>query len=178
MITRLRKALRRMRRDESGSMTAEVVIVVPLLITMLLVTVEAGVLMMRHTMMERAMDIVVRDLRLGRYADPTHNQIRADICANAMVMPRCLTDLMIDMRPINRNTWALPTGPQECVDRALQIEPAVTFIPGGENELVLIRTCAIFEPFFPMSAWGLRLPLDPSGGYQLFSMSTFVNEPR
>jgi hypothetical protein len=64
------------------------------------------------------------------------------------------------------------------VDRATQIEPAVTFIPGGENELVLIRVCAVFDPIFPTTGLGLDLPLDPSGGYQLLAMSTFVNEPR
>lgn len=174
----LSAALRRLLRDERGSMTAEVAIVTPLFIMLVLCVVEAGMLMVRHTMVERAVDMVVRDLRLGRYVNPTHNRLREDICANAVVMPRCMTDLMIDLRPVSRATWALPAGPQPCVDRAMNIEPAVTFIPGGENELVLIRICAVFEPLFPTTGWGLNLPLDPSGGYQLLSMSTFVNEPR
>jgi Flp pilus assembly protein TadG len=178
MIARVYSALRRFRRDEGGSMTAEVAIVTPLFITLLLMAVEAGVLMVRHTMIERALDIVLRDLRLGHYANPTHAQLRADLCANAVVMPNCMTDLMIDMIPVSRTTWALPQGPQPCVDRATQIEPAVTFIPGGENELVLIRVCAVFDPIFPTTGLGLDLPLDPSGGYQLLAMSTFVNEPR
>jgi Flp pilus assembly protein TadG len=178
MIARVCSALRRFRRDEGGSMTAEVAIVTPLFITLLLMAVEAGVLMVRHTMVERALDMVVRDLRLGRYENPTHSKLREDICANTVVMPRCMTDLMIDMRTVSRATWALPQGPQPCVDRTTQIEPAVTFVPGGENELVLIRVCAVFDPIFRSTGWGLDLPLDPSGGYQLLAMSAFVNEPR
>ena len=43
---------------------------------------------------------------------------------------------------------------------------------------MLVRACAVFDPYFPTSAWGLQLPLDASGGYQLVAMSAFVNEPR
>lgn len=172
-----RRLLRRAARED-GSATIEVVLVVPLFITLLLCTVEAGMLMVRHTMVDRALDITVRDLRLGRYTNPTVAQLRQDICSRTVVMPNCMNDLMIEMRPVSRTTWSLPTGRQPCVDRNLTIQPATTFIPGGENELVLIRVCALFDPLFPTTPYGLRLPLDPSGAYQLLAMSSFVNEPR
>lgn len=174
----IRRLLRRFARSEEGSLTAEVAILTPLYIMLLLCTVEAGMLMVRHTMLDRAIDITVRDLRLGRYQNPTLEQIRTDICEQMTVMPRCAQDLMIELRPIARGVWDVPTGRQPCIDRTTPIEPATTFIPGGENELVLIRVCAIFNPLFPTTPWGLRLPLDPSGGYQLLAMSSYVNEPR
>ncbi len=177
MIRRFGRFLRRAMRED-GSATVEVVLVVPLFVTLLLCTVEAGMLMVRHTMVDRALDITVRDLRLGRYDNPTAAQLRRDICSRTVVMPNCMNDLMIEMRPVSRATWALPTGRQPCVDRSLAIQPATTFIPGGENELVLIRVCALFDPLFPTTPFGLRLPLDPSGAYQLLAMSSFVNEPR
>ncbi|MFN6978644.1 MAG: TadE/TadG family type IV pilus assembly protein [Gemmobacter sp.] len=171
-------AFRRFRRDERGSMTIEVALMLPLFITLLLCTVEAGMLMVRHTMLDRSLDMVVRDLRLGRYTNPTVAQLRNDICAKTVVMPNCARDVMLEMRPISRATWDVPTGRQPCIDRTTDIEPATTFIPGGANQLVIVRLCAIFNPLFPTTPWGLRLPLDASGGYQLLAMSTFVNEPR
>jgi hypothetical protein len=174
----IRRLLRRFARSDEGSMTAEVAILTPLFIMLLLCTIEAGMLMVRHTMLDRAIDITVRGLRLGHYENPTLAQLRADICSRVTVMPRCTQDLMIELRPIQRAVWDVPTGRQPCIDRTTEIEPATTFIPGGENELVLIRVCAIFNPLFPTTPWGLRLPLDSSGGYQLLSMSSFVNEPR
>jgi hypothetical protein len=172
------RALRRLARRDDGGMTVEVALLMPLFITLMLCTIEAGMVMVRHTMLDRALDITVRDLRLGRYEAPTLAELREDICAHVTVMPNCRRDLMIELRPISRTTWAMPTGRQPCIDRTTAIEPATTFIPGGENELVLIRVCAIFDPLFPTTPWGLGLPLDASGGYQLLAMSAFVNEPR
>lgn len=174
----LRRALRRL-SDEDGSITVDFMIVAPLFLMILFASFEAGYANMRQVMLERALDITVRDLRVGALGNqPPHNAVRNRFCELATLMPNCRTELMLEMRVIDRTTWTGFANAPTCVNRLLNIEPALSFSQGGANQLVTIRACAVFDPFFPTTTWGLQLRLDPSGGYQLAAMSAFVNEPR
>jgi hypothetical protein len=178
----LRKALRRTFRrmaDEDGSITVDFMIVAPLFLTILFASFEAGYANMRQVMLERALDITVRDLRVGALGNqPPHTVVRARFCELATLMPNCQTELMLEMRVIDRATWTGFANAPTCVNRLLNVEPALSFNQGGANEVVTIRACAVFDPFFPTTKWGLQLQRDASGGYQLAAMSAFVNEPR
>ena len=175
-----RRALRAAGRED-GAVTMDFVIVFPMFVTILLMSFEAGMLMTRFVMLERALDITVRDIRLGNFVFPTpgqaHDIVKADICAQSVLMPNCMSDLRLEMRPVDRTTWAGLGATTDCVDRTQPVQPATSFQPGAQNQLMLIRACAVFDPFFPTTRYGLRLPLDASGGYQLAAMSAFVNEP-
>ena len=176
---RLAARLRHAARDEDGSITVDFAIVAPAFLTILFASFEAGYSHMRQVMLERALDITVRDLRVGALGPtPTHEQVRARFCELATLMPSCGTELMLEMRVINRTTWTGFTTPPTCIDRRTMIEPALGFTQGTSNELVTVRACAVFDPFFPTTNWALGLRLDASGGYQLAAMSAFVNEPR
>lgn len=184
-MTRASRLIARARgflRGQDGSITVDFVLVLPVFLTILLSSFEAGYATVRIVMMERALDIAVRDLRVGALgATPTHDQVRARICDQATLMTACMTDMMLEMNVISRATWTGFTTPARCVDRTVNIQPALNapdFIQGGANELVTIRACAVFDPYFPTTRWGLRLTLDDSGGYQLAATSAFVNEPR
>lgn len=171
--------LRRFAQAEHGSVTLDFVLMLPLILTIMMASFEAGYAMLRMVMMERALDITVRDLRVGALgATPTHAQVRTRFCEQATLLPACGTELMLQMQVINRSTWTGFTTPATCIDRETMIEPPLQFSQGGTNEIVTVRACAVFEPFFPTTKWGLRLDLDASGGYQLAAMSAFVNEPR
>lgn len=178
-LARLYRRARGFRGDQDGSITVDFVLLVPVFLTILLSSFEASYTMMRIVMLERALDIAVRDLRVGALGpNPTHAQVRARVCAQATLMPNCQTEMMLEMRVINRATWTGFTTPATCINRVTMIEPALAFVQGGTNEIVTIRACAVFDPFFPTTKWGLRLDLDASGGYQLAATSAFVNEPR
>ncbi|MEZ5796378.1 MAG: hypothetical protein R3D63_02055 [Paracoccaceae bacterium] len=43
---------------------------------------------------------------------------------------------------------------------------------------MIVRVCAVQDPFFPTTGLGLQLKADAEGGYQLIAASVFVNEPR
>lgn len=170
----------RLRRDENGAVTIDFVLVFPLFVMLLMMSVEAGILMTRHVMVDRALDMTVRELRLGVMVNPDHDTVKASVCNKTVIMPHCMRDLRLEMRSVDRDTWNVFDGPATCVDRSLNLQPpAEPFNHGGENELVLLRACALFDPFFPTTGIGLRLPKDPSGtGYQMVAMTAFVNEPR
>jgi hypothetical protein len=181
-MTRFRNALRsacRRMAAEDGSITVDFVIIAPVFLTILFASFEAGYANMRQVMLERALDITVRDLRVGALGNqPPHNVVRNRFCELATLMPDCQTDLMLEMQVINRATWTGFANAPTCVNRLVNIQPALAFNQGGANELVTVRACAVFDAFFPTTKWGLQLQLDASGGYQLAAMSAFVNEPR
>ena len=172
------RALRRALRREDGSSTLEFVIMLPLFLMIFMAATEAGVMLTRQAMLERALDVAIRDLRLGTWVDPTADQLKDRICENSALIRNCGSSLLLELQPVNTADWVLPADPASCVDRQEDIQPVTTFVPGAGNQLMLVRACTVIDPIFPTTAYGLRLPLDESGGYQLRSASTFVNEPR
>lgn len=181
-MTRLSRFLRRLAarlRAEGGAVTADFVFAFPPIVLMLLASIEAGMVMTRAVMLERAVDMSVRDLRLGLVANPTHDRIKADICARMRLMlSNCNSVLLLELRPVSTATWNVFTNAPTCVDRTATVQPLTTFVPGESNEMMLVRACIIFDPYFPTTAFAAGMNLDASGGYQLVAMSAFVNEPR
>ena len=140
-------------------------------------SLEMGTLMLRHVMLERALDMSVRDLRLGNWNNPTHDDFKRVVCNRAGVIPDCMNVLLVELRPVSTETWEpLSNGPI-CVDRAEAIHPVTTFTAGAGDEMMLIRACAKFDPIFPTSGLGFRLPKDNTGAYALTAATAFVNEP-
>lgn len=175
IAARMRRALGALAGDESGTATIEFVMFVPVFLTVFMSAFESGLLMTRQSMLERAVDVSVRELRLGW--KPTHDQLKARICQLATVFPDCSTSVMLELRPISTVTWG-PLDPNvKCVNRDAVIQPIVDWIQGLQNEMMLVRACSVFNPIFPITGMGLNLPLDASGGYQLAASSAFVNEP-
>jgi Flp pilus assembly protein TadG len=71
-MTRLaRRAARRLRRllaREDGTATVEFVVLFPVFMLVLVNAVEASVVMSRVAMLDRALDLAVRELRIGTAA--------------------------------------------------------------------------------------------------------------
>jgi hypothetical protein len=177
VLTRLRVRLRRAARDEDGASTIPFVIFVPFFLMLVTSSLESGMLMMRHVMLERSVDLAVRGLRLGIWTPPTHTELKRTICNNAGLIPNCMNTLLIELRPIDKTTWQpLASGPV-CVDRANPILPVTDFDGGTGDDMMLIRACAKFDPIFPMTGLGFQLPKDNTGAYALISSTAFVNEP-
>lgn len=174
---RMRTAARRLTRQEEGTATIEFVLFFPVFLTVFMSAFESGLLMTRQVMLERAMDVSIRNLRLGSWDNPTPELLKQTICDWATVFPDCMDVMMLELRPVSTVTWT-PLDPNiTCVDRNEEIQPLVEFDAGSENEMMLVRACAVFDPIFPLTGLGLNLPLDASGGYQLAATSAFVNEP-
>jgi len=176
-MRRLRKLLRRF-VGENGSATIEFVILFPFFIGLFASSYEAAFVTMRQVMLERAVDIVVRNIRLGIGGTPTHDGIKADICNTAGIIPDCMNSLHIEMESISKDTWAIRTGAVQCIDKDLAIDPTINFSAGGDNDLMLMTVCAVFSPMVPTTGLGLRLPKVNGGThYGLVSITAFANEP-
>ncbi|MDW3118993.1 MAG: TadE/TadG family type IV pilus assembly protein [Roseovarius pacificus] len=69
MIRFLRNRLARFRRDDGGNASIEFVIIVPVFIALLVFSIELSLITLRHALLERGLDLTVRQIRLG-YAIP------------------------------------------------------------------------------------------------------------
>jgi len=178
--------LRAFLSDDSGNATIEFCFVIPIAMTIFMASVEASLYMARHAMLERSVDIVVRDIRLGHYDTLTHAQLKTEICAGGMLaksVQSCVDSMKIWMQPINTANFAMVAPPRFCVDTSKPINPLLEptgteFAYGSDNEIMLMRICLKEKPMFPTSVIGAGMIVgEPDGSYALVTTTVFVNEP-
>lgn len=164
-------------RKEDANATVEFVIVFPLIVLIFVAAFETAMLLTRQVMMERALDSAVRYMRLTSGVSVTHNAIRDNICENSPILIDCQNSLLLDLRVIDQDSYNLPDYHTLCVDRSGTVNPANEFNPGADNELMLIRTCALVDRILPISGLGLDLTRDDTGAIHITAATIFVNEP-
>lgn len=164
-------------KDDRGSVVVDFAIMMPIFLTIMLSGVEMGMMTVRQMLLERGLDMAVRDLRLGAGAIPQHDAIKTEICNYAGFLPDCMRSLKLEMRPMDmRNYTSLPNK-VDCVDRSETVNPVREFTPGGSNQMMVMRACIKIGPIFPNVGLGSAGDLDKNGDLALFSVSAFVNEP-
>lgn len=176
-MSRLRRTLRKLLGSERGAASVEFVIVFPFFVGVFLSAFDVAMMNLRAVMMERATDQVVRAIRLSSGATLDYDTVKSDICTQAFMIPDCENTLMIELIAVNTTSWNGLQNRPACVARGNPIQPLVKFKNGVQNELMLMRVCAVVDPFFPGIGVGRSMPKDPSGGYQVIATSAFVNEP-
>ena len=175
----LKTFLARFRRGEAGSATVEFVIMFPLFITIMLSSVEVGMITMRHTMLERGLDLAVRDIRLGTGILPkSHSQLKDMICDYSIYIPQCKQTLKLEMKPVDLRDSVTFAADADCFDAVEPLKPVRTFVTGNDNELMILRACFKFKPLYPLSGLGYALAKDGSGYSKMIAISAFVQEPR
>ncbi|WP_170409101.1 TadE/TadG family type IV pilus assembly protein [Ruegeria atlantica] len=176
----IRKALAyaaRFKRPEEGGVTVEFALWFPLYMFFILGVIEYSLVSIQKAMLDRSMDLVVRDIRLGiNLPDFGHDSIKNAICDNMVVMQKCSENLQLEM--IVQDPYAgvnLPLVP-DCTDRAEEAKPVREFSNGGSNALMILRACAKFDPLIPTTAMGRAVSGD-DGLVTLTATTTFVQEP-
>jgi len=177
MTARPRNRLHRFLTDEDGNASVEFVIVFPVYMALMIMSIELGLTTLRHTLLERGLDIAVREIRLGTGTAPQHDQIKQTICDNAMFIRNCDQNLRLEMRPVDIHNFAALDATADCTDSAEPTKPVKEFTPGQQNELMLLRACLRFDPVFPDAVLGSALEKDASGQSAIVSMTAFVQEP-
>ncbi len=173
-------------RAEEGTATIEFVFVIPIVMTIFMASLESSFYMVRHVMLERSVDQVVRDLRLGLIPNLTHKKLKTAICERSAYISsvaNCVDSMKIWLQSVDTATFAMIAPPKNCVDRSEPIDPlyeppANEFEVGSDNEIMLMRICLKEEPMFPTTIVGAGLIRDEAdGSYGLVATSVFVNEP-
>ncbi len=178
MMRRVTPYLRRFWRDEKATSTLEFIIIFPITILLFVAVFETGIILSRQVLMERSLDDAVRILRLAQGLSLSADDIEDAICDNTSAIPDCDDVLEVDLQVISMTTYDLPPNDVLCVDRnEIEIRPDNTFDQGQDNELILIRACAVVDRILPISGFGLNLTRDDTGGLHMVATSMFVNEP-
>ncbi len=175
-LTRLTRAFR---RGEEGNATAEFAILFPLFMVMFLTIFEMAMLMTRYMMFERAVDIVVRDMRLTSAGNYSHDEMRNRICEETLIISACYDELVLEMRRVDEDeeNWSFP-GPQaNCVDLDDPGAAVKDFTPGQQNQTMYLRACITVTPMFPGTGLGASLVPDGEGGYNMIAQSAYSVEP-
>lgn len=178
MMRRIGSLLKQLWRTQTGSATVEFAITFPAVITILLSGIELGFVTLQHSMLERAMDLTVREIRLGTGTAPQHDEIKAMICARAGFIRECRANLRLEMIQVDPRNWTGIDETPDCTDRSEEVSPVRSFVNGQENELMILRACAKIDPVFPTTGLGKNMVKDDFGQYSLVSTSVFVQEPR
>lgn len=176
-MRRARRVIARLARREDGNATVEFVIIVPIYLALMAMSVELSFITLRQTMLERGLDIAVRDVRLGTGTSPTHDAIKARVCDEAMIIPNCTDSLRLEMIPTDMRALVLLGDEAMCTDKSEEGAPVLTFVAGQQNQLMFLRACAKYDPIFP--TWPLARALDRDASRQvaIVTMSAFVQEP-
>jgi Flp pilus assembly protein TadG len=184
---RARISLRHFLRDEAATASLEFVIFFPVIMALFIAAFETGIILSRQVLLERSVDEAARLLRLSRHIvdpvtgatrRPNANDIKIAICNNTDAIPNCENVLVVELTVIDPMTYAVPANGVACVHRD---DPSATasspFVQGAGDQLVLLRSCAVVDPIFPFSGFGLNLARDDTGGLHMVAASIFVNEP-
>jgi hypothetical protein len=176
-LSQILQALTRRWRQEDGAVTVEFVIVFPFVLSILLMAIDAGVTTLRQTFLNRAVDIVMRDVRLGRQNQS--DSIKELICARTSMLPNCLQNITVEMQPIDTVNFTGLDDPIRCINREEDLIPQVTFNTGvaGGQELMLVKVCVVADPFIRITGFVSHLPINADGDYVLVATSIFVKEP-
>ncbi|MEO0772402.1 MAG: TadE/TadG family type IV pilus assembly protein [Pseudomonadota bacterium] len=177
-IQSLQAHIQRFAREDSGTASIEFVLVMPIYIGVMVMGVELGLITLRHTLLERGLDIAVREVRLGTGTAPQHDDIKDMICANSLMLLDCQNKLQLEMRSADIRAFGALDTTADCTDSAEPSKPVRQWTPGQQNELMLLRACLKYEPLFPEAFLGSALDLDGSGEASVIVTSAFVQEPR
>ncbi len=170
------RSLRAFLRDTRGAATVEFVIVVPVLLMIVFSIYEAGWYMVRTTMLDRGLDMAIRDLRLGLITDPTPATIKARICTHARIIKNCEDNLILELTPFNVLN-GMPSNAPVCVDRSASVQPVATYKPGVASEIMFVRACTVVDPLFPLMGFAEAMARAANGEFAIIAHSAFANEP-
>lgn len=177
MINHIKQSLRRFTRDEDGLVSAEFMILFPLFMALMVMSLELSLITLRHTMLERGLDMAVRDIRLGTGTAPTHDAIKDRICEEAYVITNCAESVRLEMVPTDMRDLSTLGDTVQCTDKEETGAPVLSFTPGQQNQLMFLRACAKYDPIFPTWQLARALSRDSSGQIAIVAMSAFVQEP-
>lgn len=173
----MRKLFKRFVRNRDGTASMEFIVVFPLIMWFVATIFETGFIATRMVMLEHGVDMAAREIRLGSTRVRTHYGLKYAICEHAGILVNCERDLVLEVVEMDLNS-AYPGNQANCIDRTGEIEPTISFTPGGRDRIMFVRACMIIDPLFPGPGKVLGLQSDTaSDGLQLVAYTAFMNEP-
>ncbi|CTQ33881.1 TadE/TadG family type IV pilus assembly protein [Jannaschia rubra] len=174
----------RLSRDQGqrGGATVEFVLLLPAFLMVFISSFDASIMLTRQVMLERAVDVVVRDVRLDSANTQTQGQIRRKICSRAQILPDCNENLLIELTEISQTTYSTPAVDAPCVNQLTSIVPTTSFTANRTGKMILLRACYSVQPVLPLTilaanrTLGSHLVNDEDGTFRMVTSTAFVVE--
>lgn len=182
-MTRLRSRLHahlvRWAREEDGYLAVTFAILLPVYLLLFMMAFEIGTFAVRQTILDRALDITARAIRLGELPNPNHKSIKQMICNNAPSLTDCYGTLNLAIERVETTTWQMPSSTLQCHDRSRPVNPvgAVDSNPQARQVVMVLRVCMSAHTMFPGTGFGAALLKDGQGDYYMTASTAFLNEP-
>ncbi|WP_298846314.1 TadE/TadG family type IV pilus assembly protein [uncultured Ruegeria sp.] len=175
MIRKTLAKLRPFKRSEAGNATIEFVMLVPWFLALLVAGGELSIITMQHAALERGVDLIVRDIRLGTGTNWDHDEIKTRICDVSGIQD-CDGNLRLQMVKQDAFQGITLSDQIPCTDSSEDPKPVLDFKSGQSNELMILRACLRIDPVLETSAIAKVVP-DGSGHYAVTATTAFVQEP-
>ncbi|NOD63761.1 MULTISPECIES: TadE/TadG family type IV pilus assembly protein [unclassified Ruegeria] len=176
MIRKTLSNLRGFKRSETGNATIEFVMIVPFFLAFLGIGGEMSMLTMRHAALERGVDLVVRDIRLGTGTTWSHDTIKDRIC-DVSGIKDCESNLRLQMIRQNAFNGIVLSDDIPCTDSSEDPKPVLDFKSGASNELMILRACLRVDPVLESTIIA-KTVVDETGHYAVTATTAFVQEPQ
>ncbi len=166
----MRQRLSRFFRAEHATASIEFVIAFPVVFLMFLVTLELTFLMARNTLLQQALDVTMRDVRLGTIVDPTRISLEDRVCDRMPTISDCRDSLALEFTEVNQQTFAMPGQRAPCARRSIEDMTARandTYETGEQNALIVVRACMVVDTITPVM----------TDAFDLFARTALVIEP-
>ena len=173
---RLRGAIKTLIRSERGAAAVEMALVATPFFMLLFGIIEIGMIFLISASLENGMDIAARTIRTGQFqtgSTTTAAAFKTSICNTfGWFQSDCTANLYVDVRTFS--TFSAITAPQPVSNGSFN-SSALTFTPGGPNDIVVVRAYyqwPLIAPFFDRALQQLN------GGVALLTSTfAFRNEP-
>ncbi|MBU2359392.1 MAG: pilus assembly protein [Alphaproteobacteria bacterium] len=135
---------------------------------------------MQQVMLERGLDLTVRDVRLGVMDNPTRETLIAKTCEYALILNNCESSLRMEMIPADVRSWTAIPREVPCIDRSETGIPVMNITNGDNNDLMVLRACVLIKPLLPLAEFGRTLVENndkSNDEYALSVTSSYVMEP-
>ena len=168
--------LKGFRRDERGAAAVEFAFIAMPFLFLLFVLMELSMFFVVSTTLEDSVRMAARRIRTGQIQQTGGGSIaafREDVCQRmSFLTDHCRTHLTIDVRTYPQWSSATPPNP---VENGQMNENRTTFVPGGPQDIVLVRAYYRWRLVSPFMA--AAFPRLNNGETVLTATSTFRNEP-
>ncbi len=167
---------RRFLRNQSGQIAIEFTVLFPILFSALLIAIELGLYTLQQTMLDRALDLAVREVRVDSTQEHSHASIKRMICDNETFFSDCDTELMLELSVVDPRGFSGFSSARNCADRATPVNPMHSYNPSNGHALMLVRACYVFDPIFPVTRLWQSGATGTENGIMMTSTSVFVQE--
>lgn len=170
------------RHGERGAATVEFVLLLPAFLMVFISSFDSSLHLIRQVMLERAVDVAVREIRLDTPGNVTQNQIRNSICNRARILPDCNENLLVELSEVKRPAYELPDSGAPCVNQLTSISPRASFETDRTGKMILLRACYSVRPALPMAIGTINRTLasnminDEDGTVRMVTTTAFVVE--